>query len=219
LAPLLNLDAAQTFCFYSKKLYYVYALCYPTGLPFYVGMGNNKRCFQHLNESKVWQASARWNEKNDVIYQLLQTNESVWYHFLALVSERLDAAKIEAYWIKKWGMRDRGGMLTNSIQPESTLADCSDTPPPIPGVDENIIIKSFQHPLFVLKPPSGPAPRMGQVIRCYACGKPSQISGPMSGSKCLCSHCGHYVNFTNGEVDDGLNRVQFGKSVLHVDHP
>jgi hypothetical protein len=76
LAPLLNWDAAQTFCFYSKKLYYVYALCYPTGLPFYVGMGNNKRCFQHLNESKIWQANARWNEKNDIIYQL-HSNERI----------------------------------------------------------------------------------------------------------------------------------------------
>ncbi len=215
MAPLLTEDVARRFTFYSKPNFYVYALCYPTGLPFYIGVGYGYRCFAHATETI--NRSNRWGEKHDVILPMLQSSEGLWYHFLALQPGRDVAAKIEAYWISKLGFRSKGGMLTNSVKPANDLDEYSDQPPEIPedvGGHRSNIIKSFQHPDMVLAPPVGSATRSGKLFNCWACGVQGQMLGAMRFVKILCSNCGHYLIPWEHKVDDGSQRIFFGDDVV-----
>lgn len=220
LRPLLSDIIAQRFTFYCGPNYYVYALCYPTGIPFYVGMGNSRRCFQHVGETRR-QASkgVGWSEKHDVIALMADTNESVWYHFLAMVPEREKAAEIEAYWIRKWGRRKHGGMLTNSATPESTLEDYQGLPPDVSEDGPEEVIKSFMHPDFMVIPvyASSRAPRSGAITRCPTCLKMGQYTAKMRHEKVMCANCGHFMIPWTKQIDDGSERVFFGLEVLHVE--
>lgn len=215
MAPLLGEDIARRFTFYSKPNHYVYALCYPTGLPFYVGVGYGYRCFSHLTESRKSTVPNK-TEKHDIILELLGTCEGVWFHFLALVTDRSRAAKIEAYWIDLLGLRAKGGMLTNSVKPYPDCDEEYDDQPPKVETDR-LVIKSFQHPDFIVAPNQHDANHSGAIRKCFACGESGQHTAEMRYVKVLCSNCGHYLVPWTGETDDGSNRVFFGDNVISVD--
>jgi hypothetical protein len=212
MAPLLGEHVARRWAFYSKPNSYVYALCYPTGLPFYVGVGYGYRCFSHLAESNNQNLKIK-TEKHAIILELLKTCEGVWFHFLALVPDRVRAGKIEAYWIDLLGVRSKGGMLANSAKPLPDPDESYDDQPP-KIENDSLIIKSFQHPDFVLAPGRHNANRSGALRKCFACGEFGQYSAEMRHLKVLCSNCGHYLVPWTGEIDDGSNRVFFGEEVL-----
>ena len=67
LAPLLGESIARRFAFYSKPNHYVYALCYSSGLPFYVGVGYGYRCFSHSTETKITTATMDGEARHDSI--------------------------------------------------------------------------------------------------------------------------------------------------------
>lgn len=214
LVPIVSQVIAHRFGFYSWPNYYVYALCYASGLPFYVGMGTRHRCLQHVGETaRESLLKKRWTEKNEVISAI--GLDAVWYHFFALVQDRTQASQIEAYWIQKWGRRVKGGMLVNSAKPESTLDDVAAFPPPLID-DQEEVIRAFQHPDIILVPPyaRSMSPRSGALIYCMACGVQGQYSGKMRDEKVLCGNCGHYMVPWTKETEDGSNRVFFGSEVL-----
>ncbi len=213
LAPLLGESIARRFAFYSKPNSYVYALCYPSGLPFYVGVGSGYRCFSHSTETQN-ERRKRWTEKHDTIESLLKTCEGVWYHFLAMVPDRELAASIEGYWVRKWGLRSLGGLLTNSVYPETRIEEDDYTDQPPATENDTEIIKSFQHPDFVVTPNRWNATRSGAHATCFACGHKGQYTAEMRDRKVLCSNCGHFVIPCTGETDDGSKRVFFGDEVV-----
>lgn len=114
--PLFTWKEAKNFGYYAGARYYVYALCYPSGLPFYVGRGQRARVCQHVDEAWTLPRD-RWTEKHLIILQLSDRNESEWYHFLALVETQEAAASIEQRYIREWGLRSRSGLLVNRVRP------------------------------------------------------------------------------------------------------
>jgi hypothetical protein len=117
--PLFTWMEARRFGFFATEKHYVYAICYPSGLPFYVGRGQKMRVCQHVEEA--WRLpEGRLKPKHFEIRSLASVNESEWYHFLALVSDRDKAAMIERAYSEKWGLDRQGGLLLNSVVPDGS---------------------------------------------------------------------------------------------------
>lgn len=200
LAPLLPEKIANRFCYYSHPCNYVYALCYSTGIPFYVGVGRGDRAMQHAAETKrLAKENALFTEKNIEISRLLSSGHGVWYHFLALTDDREQALSAESFWINYWEVRAKGGLLTNRVYPESEpeLPDLQPPDPPDKDVLDQPKILVFQHPDIVVCPPSLEDCE-GQTypydtIECCACGSNGVVTKGMHGQHLVCSNCGHYV--------------------------
>jgi hypothetical protein len=222
LCPLLGFQIAKRFGFYAAQKHYVYALCWPSGLPFYVGVGQGERCLSHELELYHSIRPAKWTEKHDIIQGLKNSNDTVWYHFLALTSDRQKANNIEAYWISDWGIRDRGGMLTNLTIPSSPLEEPSEPAPEIPEEKLGIyqsekndqVIRVFTHPDYKVAVIDDGGNRTGAVRNCSACGKPGQFTRHMRHAKVLCGYCGHYLVPWTLANEDGSDRVLFGEEVI-----
>jgi hypothetical protein len=118
--PLFTWMEARRFGFFASGKYYVYAICYPSGLPFYVGRGRKLRVCQHVEET--WRLpEERLKAKHRELMALSDANESEWYHFLALVSDPEEAANIERAYVQKWKRVRQGGLLLNSVTPDGSM--------------------------------------------------------------------------------------------------
>ncbi|MFM2220007.1 MAG: hypothetical protein RL240_4325 [Planctomycetota bacterium] len=200
LAPLLPQKVARRFCFYSQPCNYVYALCYPTGIPFYVGVGVRDRALDHVLETRRYACSEGFpSEKNAEIAHLLESGQGVWYHFLALTADRSLAESTESFWIHHWQRRSQGGMLTNQHYPEPPPELSGLYPPAIPEdlEEPGQKIMVWQHPDIVVCPPSVAEFDKGvyptDSVECCACGVFGHISKDMIGKHLICSSCGHYI--------------------------
>lgn len=200
LAPLLPEKVAKRWCYYSHPCNYVYSLCYPTGIPFYVGVGVGDRAVSHVLETKrLAQKGSLQIEKNQEIARLLSSGQEVWYHFLCLTESRQEAEETESFWINYWEIRQRGGMLTNQEYPPAEPELTEPDPPPLPeGIKEpepKVVV--FRHPDEVVCPPSQTELESGQwphdTISCNACGSQGYISKQFAGKHLICSNCGHYT--------------------------
>jgi ribosomal protein L37AE/L43A len=200
LAPLLPEKQARRWCYHAHLCNYVYALCYPTGIPFYVGVGVLDRAIEHVVETRRLgkQGGLRF-EKNQEIARLLSSGQGVWYHFLCLTDSRQESLETESFWINYWEMRHLGGMLTNLEYPPTDPELTKPEPPPLPdGIEEpepRIVV--FQHPDMVACPPSPEELEGGKwphdTISCNACGSQSYISKRMAEKHLICPSCGHYT--------------------------
>jgi hypothetical protein len=117
--PLFDYQEAMNFRFYANDRHYVYAICYPGGLPFYIGRGHRQRVMQHVSELRNIPFE-RWKEKHHEINSLMLANSAEMYAFLALVDDREQAAAIERKLVKRLGIRKRGGLLVNSVIPDGS---------------------------------------------------------------------------------------------------
>lgn len=200
LAPLLPESIAKRWCYYAHPCNYVYALCYPTGIPFYVGLGRGKRALAHLTEA-IRQNSANkpLTDKQREIAHLLTLELGVWFHFLALTKDRVVAEEAESYWIDLWGLRINGGMLANDDIPNATPSLIVDLLPKIPAEEHNETqhIETFNHPDLAVCPDSKAERDKNAVplthIACTACGQSNMTESSMCGKYLICWHCGHYI--------------------------
>lgn len=200
LSPLLSQIVANRWCYYSHPCNYVYALCYPTGIPFYVGVGKAGRAMAHLTEAtRVQNSNDPPTEKHVEINYLLTTELGVWYHFLCLTKDRNQAEQTEAFWIHYWDLRSQGGMLTNISYPESQPELDDPATPELPSEVEqdDFSILTFAHPDMAVCHPSSKH-RQGDsiplaAIECMACGSEVLADQHMHNKNLICPHCGHYV--------------------------
>jgi hypothetical protein len=188
--PLFSWLEAKRFGFHSHGKHYVYALCYPSGLPFYVGKGQNARACQHAEET--WTLSkSRWSEKHGVIISLADRNEAEWYHFLALVDSDRRAAAIEAKFINRWGVRSAGGLLTNRVVPtEQPRVDALEVNPPsaIRAVVSDRSPRMVHHPSLLI------GGGIGKTIdlNCGICSEKVLVPNDLLVKVVQCPQCAHF---------------------------
>jgi hypothetical protein len=91
------------------KSYYVYALCYPNGTPFYIGKGKGKRAWRHLT----------WDKRNPLKKNIINKIEASGKEVLVDIVEKglpeYKAFRKEIFLIAKYGRRgDGSGILANA---------------------------------------------------------------------------------------------------------
>lgn len=92
--------------------FYVYALCYPNGQPFYVGKGMADRYSSHFEEYRL--SSDPNKHKVRTITKIVSQGGIPLVRFLKAVKTENEAFAAEIEFIKQYGRRDTGtGILTN----------------------------------------------------------------------------------------------------------
>lgn len=193
--PLFSHSVARRWCFYAGNLPYVYALCYPNGLPFYVGSGIRLRAMAHCEETQQFE-TANYAEKHRVIDELHRANVGVWYHFFGQLESRQKAYALENYYIDLWGLRSRGGILTNDAPargPRFDHIEYADAKPFDSGTDGKPGVVWFEHPDYIATSPDR-IPGGCSSMRCLACGVVGYYYDETAWKKLLCSNCGHYFH-------------------------
>ena len=216
--PLFSWLEAKRFGFHAYSLFYVYAICYPSGLPFYVGKGQADRVCQHVEET--WTLSkSRWSEKHGVIISLADRNESEWYHFLGLVKTESEAFGIEQRYVQRWGLRSRGGMLTNRVEPKASSYR-GRLPSAPKGTDSILTSKNprtVHHPELLIGGGSGT--RIDE--NCVVCGGRCSIPVDFFVKVVQCPYCAHF--WTPGTKKQRSEPIEFRvpnekfSNILHGD--
>lgn len=224
LSPLVNYAIAKRWCFYAgRQNFYTYALCYPSGLPFYVGQGKFERALAHLAEAERTPIEKR-TAKHETIHYIWSLNEDVHYCFLGLFRTRDESIKLENQYIDYYGLRARRGTLTNLAGEREPASNVPLSPIGFPEEQECVhhpgaigkwkfSIRVFHNSDYVVSPPRGIAIVSGAVADCPACGQPGQLNRDMRHLKLLCSYCSHYFipSQFDAKPDDGTERQFFSR--------
>ncbi|MGE4528712.1 MAG: GIY-YIG nuclease family protein [Rhodospirillaceae bacterium] len=99
----------------AQNPFYVYALKDPRSKPskpFYIGKGTGNRAWEH-------QANIDDSEKGQVIREIIESNNKVIHTIIADDLTEVQALKIEAELISAFGVRSKGGLLTNRVVPNA----------------------------------------------------------------------------------------------------
>lgn len=187
--PLFTWREARNFGFYAGKLNYVYAICYPSGLPFYVGRGVGYRVCSHVEET--WSIDReRWTEKHRLIVALAERNESEWYHFLALVETREEAAGIEQRYIQSWGVRHKQGLLVNNARPIAYpfVGELPEFPIEMRAVENRTEPRPVHHPDILL----GDFSTDSIQVNCPTCLKRCECPKSLAAKSVQCPCCAHF---------------------------
>ncbi|QDV26355.1 GIY-YIG nuclease family protein [Aureliella helgolandensis] len=193
---MMNWQDARYWCHFVANRPYVYAICYPTGLPFYVGKGRAERLIQHghfLREELVRGGVPR-DEKERVIKGLHVANHEEMHVILALCDRDAEAYRLEAMIIATWGRRANGGMLTNADEGVLTQVPESWVIPEPPAIAVNN--PNCNGGMWVKHPkinPRAPTHR-GVIISCPVCREECMHRGGQATEDVRCPYCHHFFS-------------------------
>lgn len=119
--PLYSWAEMRRFCGFNAG-YYVYAICYPNGLPFYVGKGSGYRVTNHVDDSYTTAPKAieKLEERHRILRSLNDNygpNSGELYHIFEIFYVQAEAYSVESSIIHQWGIRRLGGLLSNTRLP------------------------------------------------------------------------------------------------------
>lgn len=179
---------------------YVYAICYPTGLPFYVGKGRRKRIMQHaafLRLTDLWHKVRRpRSEKEAVIWQLAVNRDYERYAILAICETDAEAFDIEAIAIDRYGRREAGGLLCNATVAIQTQ------PWPMPALPQIKELWTDGERPWNWEPgvnPRASSQYGGLCVWCPRCDSSSMCSRHQPLREARCPVCFHYFELIDEE--------------------
>jgi hypothetical protein len=193
--PLFSWVEALRFCYYAGNRHYVYLLCYPTGLPFYLGKGTGERVCQH-NKNAFNDKYNKRGEKERIMCDLWNRHESEWYHFLALCDTAEEAWQIEQHWINKWGVRADSGLLCNLARANSQGAEFEELAPvdfsSIELTNERIGPREVYYPPELLaRQPKNPR-AIPMLCWCPVCNGDCLLNEELRMLMVQCPFCAHF---------------------------
>lgn len=192
--PLMNWQQAAHWAAFHDARPYVYAITYPSGMPFYIGKGSGKRILQHaafLRLTDLWPTVRKpQSEKEAILWQLAINREYERYSILAICESEEHAYSFEAVAIQTYGQRARGdGILCNSTQ----MVETPYWPmPEAPMIDE---VVSDGHFPWHFAPENNPRSPEGLVVWCPRCQNPGKITRQKPVRDLQCPSCFHYFEF------------------------
>lgn len=94
--------------------YYVYALCRPTGEPFYIGKGKGSRALHHVGEAKQGPRLFQQNpHKNNIIRKMRRSGDVVHYKLAGIFDDENESLDFEHSLIEHYKRFCDGGCLSN----------------------------------------------------------------------------------------------------------
>lgn len=196
LDPLMSWQQAAKWAQFNRRPY-VYAITYPSGLPFYVGKGNGSRLMAHaafLRLTDLWEHLRKpRDEKEAVIWQLAANRDYERYAILAVCQSDTEAFDIEATAINFYGRRERGGILCNATQA------CEVPPwpmPPMPAIDE--VFTDGDYPWLLGSWINARHPiEKGKIVWCPKCDERGTIVRQKPVRDLRCPICFHYFELVD----------------------
>lgn len=191
--PLFSWLEAMRFAYYAGKRHYVYLLCYPSGLPFYVGKGSGERVCQH-NKNAFNPKYKKHGEKERIMCQLYAEHEAEWYHFVALCDTAGEAWQIEQHLIHKWGVRADGGMLCNLARGSNQGPEFEELEPvnmlTVACTNERLEPREVYYPELMRKPKNN----RNVPLRCWCpvCNNDCLLTEDLLLLNVQCPFCAHF---------------------------
>ncbi|GIW97158.1 MAG: hypothetical protein KatS3mg111_0491 [Pirellulaceae bacterium] len=193
--------AALQWCHWSRGQYaYCYAICYPTGVPLYIGKGRALRMLQHAAELRS--TTIRPRLLSPQAQELHRLQRAGWQELYAVLGTGDNTAMLglEAQIIAYFGTRDSGGVLFNRRDEAARSPRAESWLPPTPiaiHADGTAAgVRWLYHPDVDYRQPA----HKGLIASCPTCGEQYMHTAnrPLRGG--WCPHCHHWLGEDNAAI-------------------